>query len=1356
MASSAKTPTTMLETLLPTALYAAVNTPQPQFSALEQAHSHLNSILHTLMPFVPATMRFAPRNPDGTAVTPAQYRDGTLLCADMSGFTALTVGMAQIGRQGSEEVSTIVSQIFTRLLDAVQSGGGEAVKFAGNSLIAFFGADQLGDRHAALAAATALAMQETMREFAAVATSQGDFRLGARVTIHSDAVFLAELGDDQHRELIVSGRAMHTVVSALRVTEPGEIVVTPQTAALLKADTTPRDPDLHLLNHLHEQPAAPASPSAEALSGAVTLDSLRGLASLVSALQPYLPFGLAQKGRDLAAVEGGFRPVSVGFARVAAFTNALELLNDTEVSEREIATVYQVLNTSYTHAQTVLAYFGGGINKVDMAMGSDRLMALFGAPMAHEDDPVRAVRALLQLRGALQEIDHDTAILLQTWRDIHTLPRAKTTETELPPMALATGTVFAGIVGNARRYEYTVIGDTINLAGRLFEVARPGELLMPAATYQSVQHIASADPRPPQTLPGFSSPVEAVNVRKVRAVSRTIADTPFVGREPQLAEILEKVQPIIQGLERGGAAVGLVGEAGIGKTRLAEEVIAKLQPPVVIRAVCQSYEQNVPYATISRILPELLYLNPNQDRASQAANLENQLTNLVPAWSRFAPLLGPILNLPIAETSLTRGLSPAQRRERTDEMILRLILAVARRQPTVLLVDTLHWIDASSYSILDRVTLELAQTPLVVLLTYRLVDDLGNAWLNEPHATTFDLEPLTSAESEKLLTMLLGDAPAEELNALIERSAGLPLYLEQTVRYLKESNGLQRDAEGVLRGLSAATLRVPTQIEQLIVARLDQLDKETRSLVQIAAVIGQQFTDRVLAAVVPSSGSRQKRLFDLVAAGILEVEGQPGALDYRFTQTLIRDVAYESLLYSRRQTLHATIAQIIEHLYADDLDDWHVALAQHYQAATQLLPAFTTYLVAAQVAQSRYANQEALALYQRAQQLTAQLREEDQITAEETLRLAESVGDVQTFLGAYDEARSQYQAALDGSAEVDAVIRATLQRKIGTTYEQQGDWDNALTWLATAQATVATAEANPAIQREYAHILSAIGWIHFRQRDLPTAQTHLQQAFDLIKPLGKDDDEAQILNRLGGVFWMQGDMAQARQHVEQSLGASQRSDDLIGQARSLNNLSILASNQDNTSEAIKYALHALDIQERIGSIRDSVMSYINLGLFMHIEGQYKEAAVYFKQAVDKSIQIDDTYHQMKSLSNYGRTLAELGQYDQGRGYLEQSLALCQKLNLDQDQLDIYIGLAELELARNQLERAEAEYRLAAAIEKRPESEEVARLQRLEGRIRLAHNDRKKARKLLVASEELFRKLDKLTDARLTRALIGTI
>ncbi|HYF63258.1 MAG TPA: AAA family ATPase, partial [Herpetosiphonaceae bacterium] len=925
----------MLEVLLPPALYAAVSQAQPQFSALEQAHSHLNSILHTLTPFVPMTMRHAPRTPDGTAVTPAQYRDGTLLCADVSGFTALTVGMAQIGRQGSEEVSTIGGQVFTRLLDAIHGGGGDSVKFSGNALVGFFAADRLGASHAALAAATALEMQKAMREFAALETSQGNFRLGVRVTIHSDAVFMAEVGDDQHRELIVTGRAMHRVVSALAATAPGEIVLTPQTAALLKAKTAPRQPDLRLLTRLNETPPStqgvPAAPPEAAAPAAVTLESLRELATRVSAFQSYLPFGLARQGRDIAQVEGGFRPVSVGFARVAAFTNALELLNDTDVSEREIATVYQVLNTSYTQAQTVLAYFGGGINKVDMTRGSDRLMALFGAPLAHEDDPVRAVRALLQLRGALQEIDHDTAILLQTWRDIHTLPRASSTATELPPMALASGTVFAGVVGNAQRSEYTVIGETINLSARLYEIARPGDLLLPAATYQTLQHIASGDRQPPATLPGFASDVEAVNVRKVRAVSRTIADTPFVGREAQLEQILAQVQPIIQGLGRAGSAVALVGEAGIGKTRLAEEVIAKLQPPVVIRAVCQSYEQNVPYATIGRILPELLYLNPNQDRASQAASLESQLTNLVPAWSRFAPLLGPILNLPIAETSLTRGLSPAQRRERTDEMILRLILAVARRQPTVLLVDTLHWIDASSYSILDKVTLELAQTPLVVLLTYRLVDDLGNAWLNEPHATTFDLEPLTYPESEALLTELLGSAPAQELKALIDRSAGLPLYLEQTVRYLKESNGLQRDAEGNLRGLSAATMRVPTQIEQLIVARLDQLDKETRSLVQIAAVIGQQFTDRVLAAVVPSSGSRQKRLFDLVAAGILEVEGQPGALDYRFTQTLIRDVAYESLLYSRRQTLHATIAQIIEHLYAADLDDWHVALAQHYQ-----------------------------------------------------------------------------------------------------------------------------------------------------------------------------------------------------------------------------------------------------------------------------------------------------------------------------------------------------------------------------------------------------------------------------------------
>ena len=233
--------TTLLKSLLPPALYTAVQPTGRSLLALNKAHTYLTTTLATLEPFAPLIARTAQRDPTSSATLPAHYLPGTVLCADLSGFTVLTTQLAEIGRQGSEEVSTIINQMFNRLLGAVYDGGGEVVKFAGDAITAFFAAEQLGADHAALAVDAAVQMQMAMREFASVATSRGIFRLRIRITVHSGSVFLAEVGDEQHRELIVTGRAVNHVIMAQRYAAAGEIVISPGTKALLPAAETSRN-----------------------------------------------------------------------------------------------------------------------------------------------------------------------------------------------------------------------------------------------------------------------------------------------------------------------------------------------------------------------------------------------------------------------------------------------------------------------------------------------------------------------------------------------------------------------------------------------------------------------------------------------------------------------------------------------------------------------------------------------------------------------------------------------------------------------------------------------------------------------------------------------------------------------------------------------------------------------------------------------------------------------------------------------------------------------------------------------------------------------------------------------------------
>jgi class 3 adenylate cyclase/tetratricopeptide (TPR) repeat protein len=1347
----------MLESLLPPGLFAAVRHSDPSLAALSEAHVQLSTMLNALAPFVPQAARNAARTVDITGMLPAQYLTGTLLCADLSGFTMLAGELAKTGRQGSEEVSAIINQVFTQLLDAVYRYGGEVVKFAGDAITGFFAADRVGANHANLAATATLLMQSTMRDFATLATSRGSFPLRLRITVHSGLVFMAEVGNEHHRELIVTGRVVHQVMVAQRYTAPAQIVITPATRSLLSgATTTPLVPDLHLLDHLAEQ-SAPLEPApAAAPDTAPSLATLLEMATRIVALRPYVPAGLAQRLAQMAHITGEFRPVTVIFASMAAFTNALALLEVTDVSAREIAIVQQVLNSCYTRAQTVLGYFGGSINKVDMAISGDRLMGLFGAPVAHEDDPTRAVKAALELRTALYEIDCDTTTLLQTWRSIHSQRVAQNPRTAQPLIGIANGTVFAGIVGSAERHEYTVMGEIVNLAARLFEAARPGHLLLPALTYQEVRHLVDAEPLPALHLKGFTSEVAAFQVHQLRIETRHTPDTPFVGRTQELAQISDRLEYVLQPGQHAGQIVALVGEAGIGKTRLAEEIVNALQPPTLIRVLCQSYEQTTPYATIGQVVRELLQLNPSIDRELQVIGVESQLADLVPAWSRFAPLLGPILNLPFTETPLTRSLSPAQRRERTDDVLVSVILAAARQQPTLLLIDTLQLIDASSHAILQQVTAELDQTPLVLLLTYRSTATLAEPWSGLSYCTTLQVPPLSRVESTELLAVLLGGTPPVELLPLIDRTAGMPLYLEQTVRYLLETNAIQRDAGGSLISTDAAAITsVPSQLEQLIMARLDQFDEETRTLVQVAAVIGQQFTEALLAKVSALPELRQSRLHDLVEARMLDYADET-ATTYRFRQALIRDVVYDSLLYARRQNLHYTVAGAIEEIYAAELAGQRVVLAQHYQRAAQPQPAFTNYLAAARQAQERYANQEALALYEQALLLAAQLEELHLLAAAAAIDVYANSGDVLSFTGAFDRARQQYQHVLDAIPDLTLAQQATLQRKIGSTYEQQGNWEQALTWFAAAEESVGAEMPDFDVMREYAQILSAIGWVQFRQGDIETAGYQLGQALDLIKPLGIDAEEASILNRLGGVAYNQGDMALARTYVTQSLEASERSGALIAQATALGNLGNLTASQGLTDDSIGFYQHAMTLHEQTGSRRLMAIVANNLGWALYDAERYAEALHELELAQNLALELRDAYTHSIALSNLAIVTLATGDLAAAEAYLEHGQLLASEAESGSLAIENTITMAYIALKRANLSQAQRLYDQVALLIDDLESEEYGKLKRLEAQLLISQGKPQEAQTMLAQNYAFFIGLDKIAEARRTQKILAAL
>jgi predicted ATPase/class 3 adenylate cyclase len=1362
-----------LEAFLPPPLAQSVQQPAPAVSVVAEVCARLESALRGLAPFVPSLVLDAQSGRFGSSRIEGAYFTGTILFVDTSGLAALSSKLATTGRRGNEELSTILNRLLAMLVEEIYTRGGGVIKFGGETLTAFFDAHRLGPDHTALAGAAALAMQDRMAQFAAIATSVGSFQLRLRIAMHRGKIFAAEVGDDDRAELIVTGRTINRVVSMLESTAPGEVIVSDEAwQGLGPARAQRKFATLSVLQGLMNEPRLPPAATPIWHVERPSLEAAPALIQSMRRLQGYLPHGLPHRLAQPSAQGGEFRPVTVLFANFYTFSKLLALLELPALVEHDMTIVGRVLHLYYTHVRAIIRRYGGSINKVDMATFGDRLLALFGAPLAHEDDPLRAMQAAIDLRSSLRRVNQAIVALLHEWTAAHPEQRALLQVTAVPlrqRIGITTGAVFAGIVGTSRRHDYTVIGEPVSLADRLLTVADNDDVLLGATTHQAVRHLFEVEAVTSRSLKPIEPPAAIFRMlRKRRGMAPAddglLGATPLVGRQVELAQLLDLAYGALNAHPVSGRVATITGDVGVGKSRIVDESLRELRailPEVaVLRAVCQSYEQTIPYIAISRLLRQVLGHSTVEDE-SQLAELHQRLDALAPAHSRFAPLLGPLLNVAFADSDLTQSLTPEQRRDRLHDLISEIFFAYARSRPLVLLVDDMQWADASSRSLLQSLAEDLATQPLLLLLIYRPAPDLAEPWRELAHATTIVLGELEPVESEALLSAMLDGPLPVALRPLIERAHGTPLFLEETVRYLLETGGLQRDDAGQWRcthEIDEST--VPTQLEQLIVARLDRLDEADRALLELAAVIGQRFAERLLATVSARDRSVAPQLAALVEAGLLLVDETTPEAIYRFKHILIRDVAYSRMLFARRRELHEHVADAIEQVYADELDNHRAVLAQHFLRAGHTDRAYLHLVQAALRAQSRYANSEAIDLYRQALAMAPWRDQPDQVSdIQAVAALYENLGDVLALTGDYAGAREHYEALLRllvGDTVDRAIYQAALQRKIGTTYEHQGNLDLALLRFVRAADSIRMAPAADSVALEHARLLSDTGWLHFRRGELDQAQRHLEQALDRISALAAYDEQASIHNRLGGVAWTRGDVALAQHYVEQRLAASERSGDLEGQANALNNLGLITESQGRIDEAIRYGLQAIAINEQIGSKRGLSITALTTGYALYDSEQYQQAHGYFMRAFTCASEVRDAYLQMMALLNLGRVLVAMERWEPAERASRQSQFIALQLDLPAVQLDGHVALAEIALRKGDIQSAVEELRLALPLATDTESEEYGRFQRIEAQVAFVQGDHGRAVELLEASQALFKQLHNVPELERTGKLLDAV
>jgi len=1189
----------------------------------------MSDLLRTLAAYVPphivrATLSAVSPTPPAEAT--ADRFPAAVLFADVSGFTPLTEALAQKGAEGPEELTRLLNHYFSHMIALIEAEGGEVVKFGGDALTVVFPTLQ-GDLNVATRRAqqAADAMQAAMSQFATLETSVGPVALGMKIGIGAGETLAAQVGGVGDRwEYVIAGDPLRQVAQAEHQAARGEIVLSPEAKAVVSPQPLPSRPLPRLDWSRVQNPAA-----------------------VEAVLRAYVPHVVtAWLGEELREWLAVLRPMSVLFIGVSGVDYAL-----TDAVPR--------LHTFLRAAQEVIQRYEGSINKLAVDDKGTIFIVLFGAPpRAHEDDPQRALRCALELQAMAATQGLELAI------------------------GVTTGRVFAGPVGSESRREYTVMGDTVNLAARLMGVAGTGQIRCDFETYRNARNRMTFDLLPSVRVKGKAGLIRIYRpTGEAARESAPDARGALIGRRAEVG----RLQAALAGVRAGRSRVLLIeGGAGIGKSRLVEELIRLMREQGLAGLVGggSSIEQQTPYRAWREIFTSYFYLEELDDPAQRQRRVQDHVGDVAPDLVERLPLLNDVLHLGLPETPLTASLDTHLRHESLVSLLLALLRAWAAERPLVVILEDAHWFDSLSWDLTLQVAraLIVSRVPLLVVVVMRPLDEKSarvepQTLAGLAEAERLSLESMTPEETVALAAARLGVAdgglPETIANLVRERAGGNPFFAGELVYALRDNGLITVETEdGATRcivsgDLDRAAQALPDTIQGIVLSRIDRLPPEEQLTLKVAAVIGRTFGYAPLFNTLGvhmevSHGSLKIYLADLADLDLTPLDAPEPELTYIFKHIITQEVAYETLLFAQRRQLHRTVALWYERTFGDggdasgrqELDSplapHYPLLVYHWHQAEDRERERRYAGLAGQRAAAQFANAEAAGYLSRALDLTPQA---DLVARYDLLLAREGVND----LRGEREAQARDLAALAALAEEldDDGKRAAVALRQANYYEATSDYGAALD--AVERAIARAARTEELIDDTEGYI--AWGRMLVRQGDFDAAREPLERALTMARSIQNRHAEAQSLHRLGIVHYCQGDFEAALEHSQQALQSYRAGDHRQGEADVLSNLGVIHYESGDYPAARDYYERSLSIVRTTGDRWGETVALNNLGTVYCDLGDFAAARDYHQQALDIRIAIGDRWGEAMSLTNLGLVHQGLRNHESARNHCERALVI---------------------------------------------------------------------------------------------------
>jgi class 3 adenylate cyclase/tetratricopeptide (TPR) repeat protein len=965
----------------------------------------------------------------------------------------------------------------------------------------------------------------------------------------------------------------------------------------------------------------------------------------------YTPPHLAEKIlTSKAGLEGERKQVTVLFADLKGST---ELIRDLDPEQARA-----ILDPALHAMMAAVHRYEGTVNQV---LG-DGIMALFGAPIAHEDHAARACYAALAMQDALRRYAEEV-------RRTHGL-------TVQMRVGLNSGEVVVRAIGNDLHMDYSAVGLTTHLAARMEQLATPGSMLLTAATLRLVEGMVQVNALGPVPVKGVAEPVEVFELVGASGIQRRLQAavarglTRFVGRQTELAVLH-------QALEQAGAGhgqvVALLGEAGVGKSRLVYEVVHshRTQGWLVLESASVSYGKATPYFPVLDLLQCYAQVEDRDDTRTIRARVTGQVLTLDTALQETIPALLALLDV-LPEDSPFRTLDPPQRRRRTLDGLKRVLLRESQVQPLLLVFEDLHWIDTETQALLDGLVESLPTARLLLLVNYR--PEYQHGWGSKTYYTQLRLDPLPPVSAHELLQALLGDdpglAPLKQL--LIARTEGNPFFLEESVRTLVETGVLVgtpgayrlaphvgaaprgRPEVGNHTGLPLPIdMQIPVTVQAVLAARIDRLPPEEKRLLQTAAVIGMEVPLPLFQAIAElPEAALHRGLTHLQAAEFLYETRLFPEHAYTFKHALTHEVAYRSLLQERRRALHAQIVAALETLAGDRLADQVERLADHAVRGEVWDKALLYCRQAGAKAMEHSAAREAVGCYEQALAALEHLPEQRALR-EQAIDLRCDLYSAHLVLGQREHILHDLRAAETLAEALDD------QRRLGRVSVNMAQY-----------------------------------FLMVRQYDHAIASS--QRALALAAPSGDTYTPIEANNFLGLVYFLQGDYRQAMDVNRRAMVAleGERRYERFGQpvlpaVRCRTFLSLCLAEVGAFAEGIAIGEEGLHIAEAVQHPVSLVSAYRSVGLLYLYQGDLHQALPVLERAAGLCEEADLPFHFSLLAPALGAAYVLCGRADEAVRLLERALEQTASSGIMSGQAPLLSTLGEAYLHAGRLEEARA-------------------------------------------------------------------